>query len=280
MPAATLHDGTTVELEVHGDGPALLLPVDPRPVEGQQAEELRRYGADPALGQSLIGGLRDRFRVVAFGYQEALFANPKPDTLTCGNAVDDLLAVADAAGAARFAYYGYSWTAMVGLQLALRTDRLSALVMGGFPPLDGPYAEMLRVTEAGNQLSRSESADDAEGEWTSTALSDAQSRQFVTLYRSLEGFDDRAAQARITCPRLCFVGSADEVDYPPQFGGVRVSFAGPVIAREPDLRALGWEVRVLDGLDHMQAMQASQVVPILRRFLSANLDAGGAAAEP
>jgi pimeloyl-ACP methyl ester carboxylesterase len=139
MPAATLHDGTTVELEVHGDGPALLLPVDPRPVQGQQAEELRRYGADPALGQALIGGLRDRFRVVAFGYQEALFATPKPETLTSGNAVEDLLAVADAAGTARFAYYGYSWTAMVGLQLALRTDRLLALVMGGFPPLDGPY---------------------------------------------------------------------------------------------------------------------------------------------
>ena len=29
----------------------------------------------------------------------------------------------------------------------------------------------------------------------------------------------------------------------------------------------GWEVRVLEGLDHTQAMQAAQVLPILRPWL-------------
>src|SRR4029453_3987614 len=113
---AKLHDGTVIDVEVHGDGPSVLLPVNPRPVEGAQADEMRRWGADPALGRSLIDGLKDAFRVVAFD----------------DHGPGGLLAVADATGADRFAYYGYSWLALSGLQLALRTDHLSALVMGGF----------------------------------------------------------------------------------------------------------------------------------------------------
>ena len=63
----------------------------------------------------------------------------------------DLLAIADAVGAERFAYYGYSWLALSGLQLAVRTDRLAALAMDRYPPYAGPYAEMLRVTRAAHQ---------------------------------------------------------------------------------------------------------------------------------
>src|SRR5437763_5158435 len=152
MPEATLHDGSTIEIEVHGTGPSLLLPVNPQPLIGPQAEQMRRYGNDPALGQSLIKGLCDAFRVVAFDYQGQCFRTPKPDTLTPANVVSDFLAVADTVGADRFAYYGYSWLGMIGLQLAIRTDRLSALIMGGFPPLNGPYEEMLRVTTAAYKM--------------------------------------------------------------------------------------------------------------------------------
>ncbi|MFC7591838.1 alpha/beta fold hydrolase [Nonomuraea antimicrobica] len=137
MVEATLHDGNTIEVEVSGSGPVVLLPVDPQPVEGEQAEEMRKWGNDPALGRSLIDGLSDAFRVVAFDYQGHVMSTPKPATLTPGNVVRDLLAVADAVGAERFAYYGYSWLALSGLQLAIRTDRLTALVMGGFPPYGG-----------------------------------------------------------------------------------------------------------------------------------------------
>jgi len=129
-----LHDDSTIPVEIGGQGPAVLLPVNPQPVEGPQAEELRRWGVDPALGRSLIDGLGDAFRVVAFDYEGHVLEVPKPDTLTPANVVADLLAVADAAGADRFAYYGYSWHAVNGLQLAVRTDRLTALAMGGYPP--------------------------------------------------------------------------------------------------------------------------------------------------
>jgi pimeloyl-ACP methyl ester carboxylesterase len=242
-------------------------------VTGPQAEQMRQYGADPALGPSLIKGLSDAFRIVAFDYEGQCLRRPKPDTLTPANVANDLLTVADAAEADQFAYYGYSWLAMVGLQLAIRTDRLSALIMGGFPPLNGPYEEMLLVTTAAYKMASGvePSVPTEEDEWSGTALSSDQTRQFVTLYQALQGFDDRAAQARITCPRLCFVGSADEIQYGERWGNVNVSLAGPVVRGQAQLSDLGWDVRVLDGLDHMQAMQAKQVVPILRSWLATKL---------
>lgn len=282
MSEARLHDGSAIEIEIHGDGPALLLPVNPQPVEGPRAEELRQYGADPALGYSLIAGLSDAFRVVAFDYEGQVMRVPKPTSLTPDNIVSDLLAVADAAGVERFAYYGYSWLAMVGLQLAIRTERLSALAMGGYPPLDGPYEEMLRVTAASYDLSASQEAAEAaptsnegeseeEEEWSATGLAKDQAQQFLTLYEALRGFDDRAAQARVRCPRLCFVGSADAIQYGKRWGDVFVSLAAPIVQGRTQLEALGWDVRVLEGLDHMQAMQAAQVLPILRPWLTSRL---------
>ncbi len=285
MPEVALHDGSTIAVEVQGRGPTVVLPVNPRPVEGPQAEELRRWGADPALGRTLIDGLSDAFRVVAFDYEGHLLQVPKPDSLTPANIVGDLLAVADAAGADRFAYYGYSWLALAGLQLAVRTDRLTALVMGGFPPLEGPYAQMLQVTIATHQLASSapsaapspppaEPSDEPDWSQVEMTLSETQTRQFVTLYRALQDFDDRAAQAQLRCPRLCFAGSADQITYDERWGGVRVDMAGPVVGRRAELEALGWEVRVLEGLDHLQAMQAAQVLPMLRPWLLSKVVTG------
>jgi len=284
MTDATLHDGSTIEIETHGAGPTLLLPVNPHPITGPQAETMRRWGADPALGHALIKGLSDAFRVVAFDYEGQCQRRPKPETLTPANVARDLLAVADAVGADRFAYYGYSWLALIGLQLAMRTDRLSALIMGGFPPLSGPYAAMLRVTTVAHEMAVKAAAQTDEGaanqqpaieagDWSSVqvTVSPDQTRQFVTLYQALQGFDDRTAQAHITCPRLCFAGSADEIQYGPQWGDVLVSIAGPIIAERAELKRLGWEVRVLEGLDHLQAMQAKQVVPLLHSWLASQL---------
>jgi pimeloyl-ACP methyl ester carboxylesterase len=251
---------------------------------------MRRWGADPALGRALIDGLGGALRVVAFDYEGQVLQVPKPDTLTPANVAGDLLAVADAAGADRFAYYGYSWLALAGLQLAIRSGRLAALVMGGFPPLDGPYAQMLQVTTATHAMATANSApargtattpqasaeSPGEPDWSQVEvpLTEAQTRQFVTLYRALQGFDDRAAQAQVRCPRLCFVGSADEIDYGERWGGVHVSLAGPVVSRRAELEALGWQVRVLEGLDHTQAMQAVHVLPILRPWLVSTLSRG------
>jgi pimeloyl-ACP methyl ester carboxylesterase len=276
---AKLADGSVleveVEVEVHGEGPAVLLPVNPRPIDGEQAESMRQWGADPALGRSLISGLGG-FRVVAFDYEGHIMAHPRPDSLTPDAIAADFLAVADAVGAQRFAYYGYSWLALAGLQLALRTDRLEGLAMGGFPPLDGPYAEMLAVTRATHEMAvagpseapaTTESSDNEPGDWDSVevTMSTGQTRQFVTLYEALQDFDDHAARA--AGPRLCFAGSADRIEYGERWGGVTVDIVGPFETRRGELAERGWTVEVLDGLDHMTAMQATAVLPVLRPWL-------------
>jgi hypothetical protein len=104
-----------------------------------------------------------------------------------------------------------------------------------------------------------------------TALSVDQARQFLTLYQALQAFDERAGQTRINCPGLCLVGSADEMQYGAQWGNVHVSIVGPIVAGRAELEGLGWDVQLLEGLDHMQAMQASQVVPLLRWWLGCKL---------
>ena len=145
---AKLHDGSEIGIEVSGSGPVILLPVNPVPIKGNEAEEKQKWGVDPALGRHLIDGLHDEFSVVAFDYEGHRMAHPAPKTLTADNITQDLLAVADAAGAKRFAFYGYSWLALCALQLGIRTDRLWALIMGAYPPIDGPYKEMWAVTKA------------------------------------------------------------------------------------------------------------------------------------
>ncbi len=268
---ATLHDGNPITIEVSGAGPNILLPVNPHPAEGPKAEEMRKWGADPALGHSLVNGLTDSYRVIAFDYDGHNLSFPKPDTLTPDNVVRDILAVADAAGADRFAYYGYSWLGMIGLQLAIRSDRLSALIMGGFPPMNGPYAEMLPFFEAvhaqsGAQLKEGETNDPSDPDNVKVTVSKDTTLQFVTLFQALQAFDDEAVQSQIKCPRLCFVGSKDEIDHGEKWGNVHVSLAAPIVNRREELEHLGWDVRVLEGLNHVQAMQASQVVPIIRSW--------------
>jgi pimeloyl-ACP methyl ester carboxylesterase len=267
-----LHDGSLLDIEIYGDGPTILLAVNPRPFEGEQAEQLRAYGTDPALGQNLIQGLSDTFCVVAFDYEGHVMRTPKPQTLIPDNVVRDILAVADAAGADQFAYYGYSWLAMIGLQVAVRTKRLSALIMGGYPPLDGPYSEMLKVTAATYAVaSGAKPAIPTNDEWSDVGISENQAQQFMVLYQALQSFDDRAAQASLTCPRLCFVGAEDNIQYGAQWDNAYVTIAQPVIEHRSELEVLGWEVRILDGLNHMSAMQAPQVIPIIRPWLIAKL---------
>lgn len=282
MLTAMMHDGSTIYIEIIGTGPNVLLPVNPQSIEGIQAEEMEKWGVDPSLGRKLIDSLSDRYRVIAFDYEGYVQQNPKADTLTPDNIAKDFLSIADAAGADTFAYYGYSWLALSGLQLAIRTNRLSALIMGGFPPLNGPYKEMLKVTMATYELalasgeSTSEkteqfTSDVVDWETVEVSLSEAQTKQFVTLYQSLQTFDDKQIQNQISCPKLCFSGGADKIEYGERWGDVQVDIAGPLLQQRNSLEALGWDVQVIDGLDHTQAMQPKIVLSVIRPWLDNHL---------
>jgi len=274
----TLHDGAKIKVEISGSGPAILLPVNPVPLVGEEAEAKQKWGVDPALGRHLIDGLNDRFTVIAFDYEGFRMQHPAAETLTPGNVVKDFLAVADAAGAEEFAYYGYSWLALCALQLGIRTDRLWALVMGAYPPINGPYKEMWAVTKATYEMALHPEKQDwptdqksnDEYDWDSAelSLSAGQTKQFFTLYNALQDFNDLAVQDKLTCPRLCFVGSKDVQDYSEKWGGVTVDMATPLIKKADELKKYGWDVVVLDGLDHIGAMQPTNALPVIKQWLT------------
>jgi hypothetical protein len=273
---AVLHDGTTIAITIRGNGRAVLIPARFAPYPPEEAETMRRWGADPELGSKLVNGLERSHRVVVADYESHRMAHPAPDTLTPGNVTADLLAIADAADAGSFAYYGYSWLALCGLQLAIRTNRLWALVMGGFPPLDGPYESMLAVTRAAHSMS-TQSADlvpspnpDVEpGDWDSVPVqtNEAQTRQFVTLYEALQVFDDSSAEVPPSLPRLAFAGTDDRIDYGTAWGNVQVKIGEPLTTHRQALVDAGWDVQVLPGLDHIGAMHSSVVLPLLTDWL-------------
>ena len=273
---AVLHDGTIIPVTINGNGPAFFLPVRAEPRPEAEAATMRAWGADADLGPNLITGLSPSYRVIAADYEGHRMAHPAPETLTPENVATDFLAIADAAAADRFGYYGYSWLALCGLQLAIRTDRLWALVMGGYPPLEGPYKSMLAVTRAAHAaaagpLEQTPAADDPvkPGDWDAATIqtTEAQTRQFVRLYEALQDFDDSTAAVAPDLPRLAFAGSADQIDYGQRWGGVQVRIGAPLAEHKAELRAAGWDVQVLPGLDHLGAMQSSVVVPLLKAWL-------------
>lgn len=307
---AVLHDGTAIHVSVqgnvHGTARSVLLPVRIEPYPPSEAETMRRWGADPELGTNLVAGLAGSYRVISADYEGHRMAHPAPDTLTPANVAADLLAIADAAGADTFAYYGYSWLALAGLQLAIRTDRLWALAMGGYPPLDGPYQSMLSVTRSAHRMATEAAAqssladvdvaaaqgevagadvtgvDVAEvsaaeidlsdvepGDWDAFPVqtSEDQTQQFVTLYEALQDFDDSQVALPPGLARLAFAGSADRIEYGPAWDNVQVRIGEPLADHEPELTAAGWDVRVLPGLDHIGAMNSDVVLPLLQDWL-------------
>ena len=280
--AAVLHDGSVVPVQIRGSGPALLVPVRVEPYDPSTAATMALWGADPDLGESLVAGLEATHQVITCDYEGHRMAHPAVSTLTPENLVGDLLAIADAAGADRFAYYGYSWLALAGLQLAVRSQRLTALAMGGFPPVDGPYAAMLAVTRAAHaeavaQVIRAATAPPGEvvpeevapGDWDAATIQvdPDQTQQFVTLYEHLQDFDDAGVAASLTMPRLTFAGSEDTIVYSPKWGDATVEIAGPIARHRSRLVEQGWRVRLLQGLEHIGAMNSSNALPVLRDWL-------------
>jgi len=278
-----LADGSEIEVGLAGNsGSVVMLPGFKKPASGREAEELKQWGVDPEAGKRFVEGLSDTRRVLYFDYEGHRFSHPLPDALTPDAVADDLLRIANATDEGNFVYYGYSWLALAGLQLAIRTNRVAALIMGGFPPYKGPYGEMLTVTEKTYEQSLRQppaaadawpgaeaSPDDYDWENVQVTLDPNRTKQFHTLYTHLQDFDDAAVQGRLAMPRLAFAGERDKIVYGPNFGGVTVDIAGPLREHRDRLRRWGWDVELVPGddADHVKAMQPETALPVLRRWL-------------
>jgi len=216
------------------------------------AQDVRPFtvrGSGPALivfdrqPRGYYDQLTDRYRVVVIA-DAATDDSTAIASLTADRLCADILAVADAAGVDRFAWFGFSFGSVVGLQLASRTSRLSALVCGGWPPLGGQYAETLAYIEA----------EAAQGRATPD----------LTFYRSIRGWPEREAVSKLTCPRMAFAGNKDEFTA----GAATRMRIGPLIAEHRvELERMGWTVQLIDGFGHELGGRPDVIMPILRRFL-------------
>ena len=168
-----------------------------------------------------------------------------------------MLSVADAGRFGRFIWCGYSWGGVVGLQLADRTDRVAGLVCGGWPPLGGDYAKMLRGARA---LVR-----DPPSEGPYAGFDAA---PYVSFYESIQGWPEADAVKGISCPRLVLFGSEDATS----IGVETVHIAATIRERTLELQRLGWQVSEITGRDHSLLAEPALVVPAMRAFLDPAID--------
>lgn len=258
---AIAHDGSSIYFEVHGSGDRFLflgpgtaapraIPAAPGqpPLIAEVAETLARYK------QAYIDALGSKFRLIFIEYPGN---EPKLYTLTPAAVARDYLAIADAAGAEEFAYAGFSWGCVTGLQLALRTDRMTALVCGGFPVLDGIYEDMLTTTRA--------MASGPASLYGLEANSPENGRQFLTYYEGLQSFDDRLIQDALDIPRLNWIGDQDL----PTLNGEPLTHMGQLIVRSrAELEAAGWDVKIIPGKNHLDGGAPDVQAAVIDEWLS------------
>ena len=210
-----------------------------------------------------LAALTDRYRVLLLDYPSIGGSRDiPPQELTAERVCADLFAVADAAGFARFSYWGYSWGGGVGLQLASRGDgRLKALAIGGWPPLHGPYRAIADAAEIKQH--------DPEASSMKVLRSKAQYTQWIHYNRSVErGWDEATALiAMAVLPKLVYFGAnGDLVE-----AGIPVPIASLIRDNADALQALGWEVLELSGVGHEACMRPELFVPAVRAFLDHSL---------
>jgi pimeloyl-ACP methyl ester carboxylesterase len=249
-----LDPATGVFYELHGQGKPLMITLP------LMASHTELFGAESAaMLASYLDRLTDRYRVLLMDYPSIGGSRDiAPHELTADRVCADLLGVASAAGFDRFAYWGYSWSGAVGLQLASRTERLTALVIGGWPPLDGPYDDILAA--ARRKLPNPEPSS------MKVLRSAAQYAQWIHFYESLRGWNEREAVARIACPRLVYFGEQGDLVE----AGIPVTIASNIRRNRATLELQGWTVHEVAGADHSGAALPDAVVPLVQRFLDSH----------
>jgi pimeloyl-ACP methyl ester carboxylesterase len=246
-----LDPASGVFYEVQGQGQPLLIGLP------LMASFTELFGSEmqPVL-DGYLNRLTDRYRVLRVDYPSIGGSRDiPPHALTADRVCADLLAVASAAGFDRFAYWGYSWGAAAGLQLAARTDRLSALVLGGWPPLSAPYAGILQATRL-KQANPEPSS-------LKVLRSKDQYRQWETWYASMQDWPEAESVARIACRKMAFFGGEGDLVE----AGIPIRIASIIREHRVDLLRQGWTVHEILGQGHGVCMAPELVVPPVRAFL-------------
>lgn len=251
-----LDERSGVYFELHGSGAPLMIGLP------LMASHLDIFGAS---GAAIVDGYRDR---LADRYQVLLVDYPSigksrdipPSELTADRVCRDLLSVADAAGFRRFAYWGYSWSGAVGLQLASRSDRLWALVIGGWPALGAPYAELLEAST--RKIGKVEESARV------VLRNDEQYAQWSHFYRSVLSWPEGEAVRALEMPCMIYFGAEGDLVE----AGLPVLIASKIRSSRSELERLGWKVVEIPAEGHGVAHRPELVVPPVRAFLDRTCD--------
>ena len=133
---ATSKDGTRIAYEVAGSGPALMLLHG----AGQSRQEWHRFDH--------VKRLSPQFTVIAVDLRGNGESDKptKVESYAIDRLIEDLLAVADGAGAQRFHLWGFAYGGIVGRSLAAKSDRVKSMVYLGVPfgaPATGAFRDAI-----------------------------------------------------------------------------------------------------------------------------------------
>lgn len=202
---ATSKDGTKIAYDVAGSGPFLI------------ALHGGGYSARSWADRGYVDKLKESFTLVTPD-QRGIADSGKPTTLdgyALDKMLDDILAVADAAGAKRFHLWGFGHGATIGRYLAARSDRVisAVLVSADFgAPLSGvvkdavtgmraKWLPMVQAQTAGTLDLNAMSASDRTA-WDNGVAVSAMALGAMLDYPPLEPAD-------IKVPTLWLIGAAD-----------------------------------------------------------------------
>jgi len=243
-----------VYYELHGQGEPLIVGF---PVQASQADIFGEFGEK--VISDLLSNLSDRYRILLMDYPSiGKSVDMDPVDFTMDRACADILSVADHAGFERFAWWGYTVGGAIGLQLAMRTDRLTALVMGACPPIDAPYETL--ASEARKQMQNPPE------DVRVILRSPEQYAQWVYLYESVAPVV-KTDLLQVKCPALAFAGENGDVGA----GEMIVRNASILVERRNDLESLGWKVILLPGEGHEVGLKMDVLAPVIGDFLDGAL---------
>ena len=238
-------DGTDIYFEAIGDRSAPAIFMGPH-------FYLSRFADDESFTDRWIEGLRDEFFVVLADYPRGIGRTRCPQGVSFSPdvAAEEYARIADAAGVNRFAWLGYSFGGAMGIQVACRTDRITALAIGGFPPLNAPYRLMV---DSHRQMAHLRLPEGIDPEVILSAIG---------FYSPLVSWPERQELGQLVAPRMVFMGERDGV----QSSELTGPLADILRASERELRMLGWQVAWLPGQDHRTALNPSASLPFVQKF--------------
>lgn len=235
--------GSDSYFELHGNakGPGVLLA---GPVFSRTSVPAN-VSLQTQIKQGYIRSLGRRYRLLITDYPHIESKGQEGDKprLAVEDVCKDYLSLADAAGLDHFAAAGYSWGGNAVLQLATRSRRVAALVVGGWPAIDGPYDLLLQSVLA-QQMEHPDRPEIG---------------RYINYYKSLQNWPERAEVEKLTCPRLNYVDAADGDD---------TDFIGRFRKNRDILQKLGWETaEVKSGNGHAGGLMPDFACPVIGAFL-------------